>query len=84
MKYLGLEIYKFRIQILAAKETKFYLKSASCELQVLIELTFWFIFQFSIFILRESSNGVSRFPCSLRFFRNQQLSLAKSYRSITL
>ena len=54
MKYLGLEIYNLRIQILAAKMTN----SAFHELQVLTELIFRFIFQFSIFILRASSR-----PC---------------------
>ena len=56
MKYLALEIYNLRIQILAAKMTEFYLKvSAFRKLQVLIELIFRFIIQFSILILRESS-----------------------------
>ena len=56
MKYLGLEIYNLRIQILSSKNDVILLKnSAFRELQVLTELIFWFIFQFSIFILKESS-----------------------------
>ena len=63
MKYLRLEIYDLRIQILAAKIDVILLKQpAFCELQVLIELIFRFIFQFSIFILRESSKRCLIFP----------------------
>ena len=50
MKYLELEIYNLRIQILILLKN-----SAFGELQALIELIFWFIFQFSRFILRESA-----------------------------
>ena len=51
MKYLGLEIYILRIQILAAKNDVILLKnSAFCKVLILR-----FIFQFSTFILRESS-----------------------------
>ena len=55
MKYLGLEIYNLRIQILTAKLTQFYLKTLSFASQVPIELIFRFTFQFGIFILKESS-----------------------------
>ena len=56
MKNLGLEIYNLRTQILAPKMTQILpKKSAFCKLQVLIELIFRFTFQFSIFILKQSS-----------------------------
>ena len=56
MKYLGLEIYILRIQILAAKNDAILIKnSAFRELLALIVLILWFIFQFSIFILKETS-----------------------------
>ena len=54
MKYLELEIYHLRIQILAAEMTQFYLKILTFG-PVLTELVFRFIFQFNIFILKQSS-----------------------------
>ena len=57
MKYLELEIYSLRIQILAAEMTQFYLKILTFG-PVLTELVFRFIFQFSIFI-SYLQNGVS-------------------------
>ena len=72
MKYLGLEIYDLRIRILAAKMTLFYVKILPFASSDIINCLGFF--QFSIFILKESSK---------RCLRNQQLSHAKSYRSIT-
>ena len=57
--------------------------SAFRELQIFIELIFRFIFQFIIFILRESSKRFLLLSYFLRFLGNQQLSLARIYCSIT-
>ena len=71
MKIFELEINNLPIQILAAKNDVISIENSSfCESQVLTELLFRYNFQFSIFILQESSNGVSFFPTSLRFLRN--------------
>ena len=72
MKYLGLEIYNLRIRILAAKMTLFYVKILPFVSSYIINCLGFF--QFSIFILKGSSK---------QYLGNQQLSHAKSYRSIT-
>ena len=68
MKHKELEIYNLRVQLK---------NSAFRELQVLIELNFQFIHY--IHIKRIFKTVSNFFPTSLRFLRNQQLSLAKSY-----
>ena len=56
MKIFELEINNLRIQILAAKNDIISIKNSSfCESQVLTEIIFRYNFQFSIFILQESS-----------------------------
>ena len=81
MKCLGLEMYNLHIQILVEKSSQKLKNSAFHWFQGFMAIIFWFIFQFSIFILKESSKSCLVFSYFSPVFEKSVISLAKSYRS---
>ena len=84
MKIFELKINNLHIPIFATKNGIISIENSTfSELQVLIELIFWYNFHFRIFILQESSKRCLISPTSLGFLRNDQTCRVSSYCSIT-